>query len=113
MESMHNEQVGNLDRKSVSKVLCLVLYEESTYRQNVFREAKFHKLCVWQEGMDFNLVNNRLDRSTSQQLFQFLRRPIRDTNRSSFACFVYLLHRRPNQFWILRDSHVNNILQNH
>jgi hypothetical protein len=49
-ESIHSEEVGNLDKKSVSKVLCLVLYEESTYRQNVFREAKFHKLCVWQEG---------------------------------------------------------------
>lgn len=64
-------------------------------RQDVVVQAELDELCVWQERVNLNLVDRRLDFRELHELLQALDRPVGHADRAHLAGLVELLHRAP------------------
>ncbi len=77
---------------------------------DVVLEAVLHQLLVGQEGVDFNLVEVRLDLGVLEELLQAFNGPVGDTDSPGLLVFVQLLHGLPCGLGVFGQVLQNNVL---
>lgn len=78
--------------------------------QDVVLEAVLHQLFVGEEGVDFDLVDLRLDLGELEELLEVGDVPVRDTNGAGLAVFVDLLHCAPGGLGVLSQVMEDDVL---
>lgn len=77
---------------------------------DVLREAVVDQLGVGQEGVNFNLVDSRLDLGESHELLKTVNGPVGDTNGLGLARCVNLLHCSPGGLGVLGQLLLDDVL---
>jgi hypothetical protein len=78
--------------------------------QDLVVEAELHELVVGQEGVDFDLVDGRLDGAPREQVLEVGDGPVGDADGLGLALLVQLLHGAPGGLVVLGELLLDHVL---